>query len=238
MTRSKLITIIISMFFATGCRSDENLVATNTTISFVTEPTESMISDGSSNEFSSPSIESDLVNTESGQNDYDDLSNYVGRYANRYPYEVRIEKLDEIYEFPSPGYVDVYQENNHLNIGFIYEIGINSNVFPTLLDEIKQDDWPRSESGEYYVYYGELVNLQKNVFASNGKWPNDLKLMEDICDDSIDFYVVFKNEGLYVYFDDIDMETIYDSISDKDPHFIRYFGQTENYDGEKESSAH
>lgn len=237
MTHLKLNNIVVLLLLVAGCMSNENLTPINTTISFVTEPTESINSENSSTESSLYPIESDLVNNDPAHNDYDDLSNFVGRYENRNPYNVNIEILEQLYDFPSPGYVDVYVDNCSLYIGFIYEIGINKNFFPTLLDEIKDVDWPHSEFGESYMYYGKLEYLRDYVYASAGKWPKDLNLMEDICGENIDFYVVFKNNGLYVFFDEINPDKIYDSISIDDEHFVKYQGRTENYDGPLENSA-
>lgn len=229
--------LIISMLFVGSCKSNEYLYPTNSIISEIENPTKSNIPEELSPVISSSSIESETSNVDSDIKINVDLAGFTGRYANRNPYNVYIDLLKETYNFPSPGYVDVYLNNGDLNIGFIYEIGINRNFFPTLLDEISQENWPHSESGENYLYYGELEYLDKNIYASNGKWPKDLNLMEDICGENTDFYVVFKYDGVYVYFENVDLETIYDSISKEDPHFVRYQGETENYDGPKEGSA-
>ena len=146
------------------------------------------------------------------------------RFSNTYPYNVNLEILyAPRFDFPSPAGVDIIVSNGDVHIGLpVNDIDINPNYYPTINEQLRSDEWYQSSyDGRGYLYYGKLQEISSGVYISDGHWVDDLSKFEDFTDTNVDFYLVYKYESVYLFFEKIDVDTIYDQVQFGLPHFTK-----------------
>ena len=146
------------------------------------------------------------------------------RFANIYPYNVNFEVIyAPRFDFPSPAGVDIIVSDGDVHIGLpVNDIDINPNYYPTINEQLGSDEWHKSSyDGRGYLYYGKLKEMSSGVYISDGHWVDDLSKFEDFTDTNVDFYLVYKYESVYLFFEKIDVDTIYNQVQFGLPHFTK-----------------
>ena len=158
----------------------------------------------------------ELDNIENEEIDYLVKETSAG-YQHREPYSVRFEIFEEIGAY-EPSEIDVFVGENNDSLGFIYLSDFNISLFPNIYNE-DYVKWQHGSGTGSYVYYGKMNKVADNVYAVDGKYPSDWYKLENLIADDIDFYAVFKKNALYIIFDQIDIDNIYNDLSLDDPHY-------------------
>lgn len=146
------------------------------------------------------------------------------RFASLYPYNVTLEVIyAPSFDFPSPIGADIIVNEDKVYIGLpVGDIDINPYSYPTINTQLRSDDWYQSIYDDRgYLYYGELNELSPGVYVPKGEWVNDLSKFENFVDEDIDFYLVYKYECIYLFFEKVDVATIYEQVQFGLPHYTK-----------------
>lgn len=158
------------------------------------------------------SIKKEILTTEKTITpEIEPTSSYNPQYtAKEYFGGKRLEKQFEMIGLPAPSSINLFIGETEDYIGFTYQFGYNLTE-----EDLKiKDTLICDEFKNIYIYYGQIKKLSENIYSCNGNYIPSLKQYENIIAEDIDFYIIEKNDKLYLIYDDLSLDDLQNYISD------------------------
>lgn len=121
---------------------------------------------------------------------------------------VGTSKLFEKQGILSPSTVEVFENNDEIVLGFIYEYGL-------AIDETESSKMPKDIYGNTFLYYGILSKISECVYSSKGTFIDSWEKKVSKISDTVDFYIIINDNYMYFVFDEVDLKKIENYYSEE-----------------------